>query len=84
LTKTIPEELKCLAKADVNFFMEKIPTILKSGFNQNGSQATFNSFIKLFSLYTDGILSRPEFFNLLNDLRVPESTSSQEEIVQQL
>jgi hypothetical protein len=81
LSKTIPEELKLLAKADVNFFLEKIPTILKPSLNQNGSQSTFTAFLKLFSLYTDGILSRPDFFELMNDLRNPDHTSASEEIM---
>jgi hypothetical protein len=73
LSKTIPEELKLYAKADVNFFLEKIPTILKPG-----SQS---SFLKLFSLYSDGILSRPDFFNLMNDLRSPEQSPTSDEIM---
>lgn len=31
LTRQIPEELRNLTKAEVNFFMDRIPTALKSG-----------------------------------------------------
>jgi histone deacetylase complex regulatory component SIN3 len=68
LIRTTPEELRPFAKAEVSFFLEKIPSVLR----QNGGQSSFVQFIKLFSLYNDGILNMAEFFTLLEDLKAPE------------
>lgn len=68
MVKTVPDELKSFAKAEVSFFLEKIPGVLKQG----SSQHSFTQFIKLFSLYTDGVFSMNEFFSLIEDIRAPE------------
>jgi len=52
----------------VSFFLEKIPGVLKQG----SSQQAFTQFIKLFSLYTEGVFSMNEFFSLIEDIRAPE------------
>jgi len=63
--KPIPEELKNFTKSDVSFFLEKMPAVLKS--------SDSNEFIKLFSLYLEGVLSQFEFYELAGDLMSPNS-----------
>ena len=67
----MPDELRSFAKAEVQFFLDKIPGALR----QSGSSNSLVQFSKLFGLYTDGILSLGEFFTLVEDLRSPEPNS---------
>lgn len=54
-----------MPKSEVIFLLEKMPQVLKPN--------TFAQFLKLLSLYTDGIMSRFEFMSLVEDIKVSDA-----------
>ena len=60
---TIPEDLKSLQKSEVNFFLEKIPSLMRNG--------DASEFFKLFDLYLEGIITKYEFFDMIEPLILP-------------
>jgi hypothetical protein len=59
----IPDELKSLQKSEVNFFLERIPSLMKNG------DAT--EFYKLLELYLEGVITKYEFFDIVDPLILP-------------
>ena len=51
----IPATLQKFPKVDVNFFLDKVPEMLKD-------RSQTKDFTNLFALYLDGVLSQSEFF----------------------
>lgn len=65
---TIPDELKTLQKSEVNFMLEKVPSIMKNG------DAT--EFYKLLDLYLEGIITKFEFQDMIEPLIIPSEKDS--------
>ena len=57
--RPMPEELRGFSKNEQNFFWEKIPSVLKEDLDQ---------FVKLFSLYLEGVISMTGFSELVEDM----------------
>lgn len=76
LARTIPEELRIFSKAEVTFFLDRIPLALrKSGDDQT---ASYQSFLKLLDLYSTGVLSLHDFLSVVQDLKVKSGAQAQE------
>lgn len=69
---TIPDELKTLQKSEVNFFLERIPSMMKNG------DAT--EFYKLLELYLEGVITKYEFFDIVDPLISPNEKESLRQI----
>lgn len=65
---TIPDELKTLQKSEVNFMLEKVPSLMKNG------DAT--EFYKLLDLYLEGIITKFEFQDMIEPLIIPSEKDS--------
>ena len=59
--RSIPEELRQFTKSDVTFFLEKMPYALKPD--------SARSFWKLLQLYTEGVFTKSDFLQTLQDLK---------------
>jgi len=53
--------LQKFPKVDVNFFLDRVPEMLKD-------RTQLNYFASMFALYLDGVLSQCEFFSLIQDM----------------
>lgn len=69
---TIPDELKSLQKSEVNFFLERIPSLMKNG------DAT--EFYKLLELYLEGVITKYEFFDIVDPLILPSEKENLRQI----
>ena len=63
--QVIPDELKTLQKSEVNFFLEKIPNLMKNG--------DASEFFKLLELYLEGIITKYEFYELIEPMIIPNA-----------
>lgn len=68
----IPDELKSLQKSEVNFFLERIPSLMKNG------DAT--EFYKLLELYLEGVITKYEFFDIVDPLILPSEKENLRQI----
>ena len=68
----IPDELKSLQKSEVNFFLERIPSLMKNG------DAT--EFYKLLELYLEGVITKYEFFEIVDPLILPSEKENLRQI----
>jgi len=68
----IPDELKSLQKSEVNFFLERIPSLMKNG------DAT--EFYKLLELYLEGVITKYEFFYIVDPLILPSEKENLRQI----
>jgi hypothetical protein len=68
----IPDELKSLQKSEVNFFLERIPSLMKNG------DAT--EFYKLLELYLEGVITKYEFFEIIDPLILPSEKENLRQI----
>jgi histone deacetylase complex regulatory component SIN3 len=69
---SIPDELKSLQKSEVNFFLERIPSLMKNG------DAT--EFYKLLELYLEGVITKYEFFDIVDPLILPSEKENLRQI----
>lgn len=68
----IPDELKSLQKSEVNLFLERIPSLMKNG------DAT--EFYKLLELYLEGVITKYEFFDIVDPLILPSEKENLRQI----
>ena len=68
----IPDELKSLQKSEVNFFLDRIPSLMKNG------DAT--EFYKLLELYLEGVITKYEFFDIVDPLILPSEKENLRQI----
>ena len=69
--KPIPDELRNLTKTEVTYLMNTLPSGLRS-------PHCHVQFLKLLSLYYDGILSLAEVCEMVQDLRTQDSVQNDE------
>jgi len=68
----IPDELKSLQKSEVNFFLERIPSLMKNG--------DVTEFYKLLELYLEGVITKYEFFDIVDPLILPSEKENLRQI----